>query len=141
MIKILAVILAVVFSAIALLHLYWALGGSTSGMAAVPTVGGRQTFTPSAFGTVMVAAAFVMAALVVLGQVSFLGAFIPHWIFRVGTFCIAVIFLARAIGEFRLVGFFKQASDSSFAYWDNWFYSPLCLAIAVIAFVIAIKES
>ncbi|HEV7643291.1 MAG TPA: DUF3995 domain-containing protein [Pyrinomonadaceae bacterium] len=141
MIKILAILLAVIFTSIALLHLYWALGGSTSGMAAVPTVGGRQTFTPSAFGTVMVAVAFVLATLVVLGQAGFLGAFIPHWIFRVGTFGIAIIFLARAIGEFKLVGFFKQASDSSFAYWDTWFYSPLCLAVAIIAFIVAFKDS
>ncbi len=141
MVKILAIILAVIFAAIALLHFYWALGGSTSGMAAIPTVGGRQAFTPSAFATVMVAVAFVLAILVVLGQAGFLGAFIPHWIFRVGTFGIAIIFLARAIGEFKLVGFFKQASDSSFAYWDTWFYSPLCLAIALIAFIVAIKDS
>jgi hypothetical protein len=141
MIKAFAILLAVIFTAIALLHLYWALGGSTSGMAAIPTVGGKQAFTPSAFSTVMVAAAFVMATLVVLGQVGFLGQFIPHWIFRVGTSGIAVIFLARAIGEFKLVGFFKQASDSSFAYWDTWFYSPLCLFVAVIAFIVAFRDA
>jgi len=144
MIKTLGILLAVIFAAIALLHLYWALGGSTSGMAAIPTVGGKQAFTPSAFSTVTVAVAFVLAALVVLGQtglLGLLGAFIPHWIFRVGTFGIAVIFLARAVGELKLVGFFKQASDSSFAYWDTWFYSPLCLAIAVIAFIVAFRDA
>lgn len=140
MIKAFAILLAAIFTAIALLHLYWALGGSTSGMAAIPTVGGKQAFTPSAFSTVLVAVAFVMATLAVLGQAGFLGQFIPHWIFRVGTFGIAIIFLARAIGEFKLVGFFKQASDSSFAYWDTWFYSPLCLAIFFLAFVVAFKD-
>jgi hypothetical protein len=147
MIKTLAILLAVIFAAVALLHFYWALGGSTSDMAAIPTVGGKQAFTPSAFATVMVAVASIMAALVVLGQTGFLdftglrSKFIPHWIFRVGTFGISFIFLARAIGEFKLVGFFKQIADTSFARWDTWLYSPLCLAVAVIAFIVAFKDS
>jgi len=137
MIKTLGVLLAVIFAAIALLHFYWALGGSTSGMAAIPTVAGKQAFTPSAFSTVMVAAAFIAAMLVVLGQAGFLGAFIPHWIFRIGTFGISVIFLLRAIGEFRLVGFFKTLTGTPFAFWDTWLYSPLCLVIAGVAFIVA----
>lgn len=139
MIRTLGILLAVIFAAIALLHIYWALGGSASGMAAIPTVGGKPSFTPSAFGTAMVAAAFVMAMLVVLGQVGFLGAVIPHWIFRVGTFGISVIFLLRAIGEFRLVGFFKTLTGTPFASMDTWVYSPLCLGIAIIAFIVAFK--
>ncbi len=140
MIRTLGILLAIIFAAIALLHIYWALGGSTSDMAAIPTVGGKQAFAPSAFATAMVAAAFVMAMLVVLGQIGFLGEFIPHWIFRVGTFGISVIFLLRAIGEFRLVGFFKTLTGTPFAYWDTWLYSPLCLGIAIIAFIVAFKE-
>ena len=88
----------------------------------------------------MVAVAFIAALLVVLGQIRFLGEFVPHWIFRVGTFGIAVIFLLRAVGEFKLVGFFKTLTGTPFAFWDTWLYSPLCLAIAVIAFVIAYKD-
>jgi hypothetical protein len=141
MIKTLGILLAIIFAAIALLHIYWALGGSASGMAAIPTVGGKQAFTPSAFATAMVAAAFIMAALVVLGQTGFLGEFIPHWLFRAGTFGISLIFLLRAVGEFRLVGFFKTLTGTPFAYWDTWLYSPLCLVIAVTAFVIALKKA
>lgn len=138
MIKTLGILLAIIFAAIALLHFYWALGGSPSGMAAIPTVGGKQAFSPSAFATAMVAFAFIAAVLVVLGKIGFLGEFIPHWVFRAGTFGISIIFLLRAIGEFRLVGFFKTVADTRFAFYDTWIYSPLCLAIAVLAFVVAL---
>ena len=140
MIKTLSILLAIVFAAIALLHFYWALGGSAASMAAIPTVGGKQAFTPSAFATVMVALAFVAAMLVALGQVGFLGEMVPHWIFRTGLFVISVMFLLRAIGEFRLVGFFKTFTGTPFATMDTWVYSPLCLAIAVIAFIVALKD-
>jgi hypothetical protein len=141
MIKTLGILLAIIFAAIALPHFYWALGGSTSSMAAIPTVNGKQAFTPSAFATVMVALAFVAAVLVALGQIGFLGTLIPHWIFRAGLFVISVMFLLRAIGEFRLVGFFKTLTGTPFATMDTWVYSPLCLAIAVIAFIVALKDA
>ena len=38
---------------------------------------------------------------------------------------------ARAIGEFRYVGFFKRVVGSRFATLDTFVYSPLCLALAI----------
>jgi Protein of unknown function (DUF3995) len=141
MVKTLGILLAIIFAAIALLHIYWALGGSTSNISAIPTVAGKQAFTPSALGTLMVAAAFVLAIFVVFGQLGFLGELIPHWIFRVGVFGISAIFLLRAVGEFRLVGFFKSVTGTPFAAMDTWVFSPLCLAIAVMAFIVAFKDN
>jgi len=141
MIKILGILLAVIFAGIALLHFYWAFGGSTSGMAAVPTVEGKHVFTPSTFSTVMVALAFVAAVLVVVGQFGYLRDLVPHWIFRPGLYVISVLFFLRAIGEFRLVGFFKSVTGTPFASMDTWIFSPLCLFIAVSAFIIAFRES
>lgn len=140
MTKILGILLAVIFAAIALLHFYWALGGSASGISAIPTVEGKQAFTPSAFGTVLVAFAFVAAVLVVAGQFGYLGGLVPQWIYRTGLFVISVLFLLRAIGEFRLVGFFKSVTGTPFASMDTWVFSPLCLFIAVSAFIIAYNE-
>lgn len=54
---------------------------------------------------------------------------------------IAGIFFLRAVGEFKLVGFFKRASDTPFAYWDTWLFSPLCLVIAIIAFALVYSEA
>jgi Protein of unknown function (DUF3995) len=58
---------------------------------------------------------------------------------RVGewsVWAIAAIFLLRAIGDFRYVGFFKKERGSKFAKMDTKFYSPLCLLIGGLALVL-----
>jgi hypothetical protein len=44
--------------------------------------------------------------------------------------------LARAVGDFRYVGFFKRVRDSRFATLDTRVYSPLCFVLAAgVAFI------
>lgn len=138
--NILGILLAAIFAILSLFHVYWAAGGRFGGAVAVPTVGGSRSFSPSPFGTVLVAAALFIAMLTVLGQINFLGERIPRWIFRWATFGIAALFLLRAIGDFKLVGFFKQVNDTGFAFWDTYLFSPLCLFIAVAAFLISYEK-
>ncbi|HEV2914928.1 MAG TPA: DUF3995 domain-containing protein [Pyrinomonadaceae bacterium] len=135
------VLLAAVFVTLALLHVYWAAGGRFASGVTVPTVSGKRFFNPSPAGTILVAAAFLVAIFVILGRLGIVGKALPAWIFRLGTLGIAIIFFLRAVGEFRLVGFFKQVRDTPFAHWDTWLFSPLCLVIAIIAFMLAYKEA
>lgn len=146
MIRVSGVLLAVIFALISLFHLYWAAGGELGRAVVVPTVaspgrGGARVFKPSAGGTILVAFAFLVAVGVILGRLGFLGDIVPHRIFRWGTWAIALVFFLRAVGEFRLVGFFKQVRDTPFAYWDTWLFSPLCLLIAIMAFTLAYREA
>ncbi|HEV7891924.1 MAG TPA: DUF3995 domain-containing protein [Pyrinomonadaceae bacterium] len=146
MIRILGILLAVIFAVISLFHFYWAAGGTFGRSVAVPTVavpsrGDVRVFKPSVGGTILVAVAFLLAIAVILGQLGFLGEAVPHRVFRWGTWAIALIFFLRAVGEFRLVGFFKRVSDTPFALWDTWLFSPLCLVIAVAAFMLAYAEA
>lgn len=141
MIRILGILIAVVFAVISFFHLYWAAGGKVGISAAIPTVGGERSFNPSPFATVLVATAFFVALLVILGQIGLLGEMIPKWIFRWATFGIAALFLLRAIGDFNLAGFFKQVNDTDFAFWDTFLFSPLCLFIAVAAFFIGYSDT
>jgi hypothetical protein len=136
------ILLATIFAALSLLHVYWAAGGRVARGVAIPTlsVSGKRALNPSPAGTVLVAAALLVAMLIILGRLGMAGAKIPGWIFRWGTWGIAVVFFLRAIGEFKLVGFFKRVSDTPFARWDTWLFSPLCLLIAVIAFMLAYTE-
>lgn len=135
------ILLAAVFAVLSLLHIYWALGGRLASGVAVPVVEGERTFNPSLLGTMLVAIALLIAMFTIIGQLGLLGAAIPKWIFRWGTCGIALIFFLRAIGEFKLVGFFKQATNTPFAQWDTWLFSPLCLVIAVTAFALVYSEA
>ena len=86
------------------------------------------------------AAALFIAALVIASTIGWLGAIVPPGISRALTFAISFVFLLRAIGDFRHVGFFRRGSETAFAYWDAWLYSPLCLFIALSAFFIAWRQ-
>jgi hypothetical protein len=141
MIRMLGILVAVTFGVLSLFHLYWASGGKFGDGATVPTVGETRAFNPSPPGTVLVATALLLAMLIILGQLGLLGKLIPKWVFRWGTGGIALIFFLRAIGDFKLIGFFKRASDTPFAHWDTWLFSPLCLVIAITAFVLVYCET
>src|SRR4051812_32737606 len=139
--KRIAIFLVITFAALGLLHIYWAFGGRSAIAAVVPSVAGRPVFRPSFSSTLLVAGALFAAAVVISGAIGWLGNRVPASVFRLLTFAISLVFLLRAIGDFRYVGFFKAGSHSTFAFWDRWLYSPLCLLIALSAFVVARRTS
>jgi hypothetical protein len=141
MIRILGILLAGIFAILSFFHLYWAAGGRFGIGTAIPTVGGKRLLTPSPFVTILVAAALFAAMLVVLGRLRIWGAFVPSWIFYLGTWVISLLFLLRTIGDFRYVGFFKSVTDTNFARWDTILFSPLCLFIGIVAFLISYYEA
>jgi hypothetical protein len=141
MIRILGILLAVIFAILGFFHLYWAAGGRFGGSMAIPTVGGERLLNPTPFWTILVAAALFAAMLVVLGRLKMWGAFVPSWIFYSGTWVISLLFLLRTIGDFRYVGFFKSVTDTNFARWDTILFSPLCLFIGIVAFLISYYEA
>nr|WP_254844256.1 DUF3995 domain-containing protein [Leptospira santarosai] len=51
---------------------------------------------------------------------------------------LSAMFLFRAIGDFRLVGFFKKIRGTKFAKNDTAFFSPLCLLLSILLFVSAL---
>ena len=128
--------LVTIFAVIALVHVYWALGGQWAAVAAVPqvpvqglVVTVRPAFKPSGWITLLVAAALLMIAGLVCMRVGWGMAAVHHpallWVIS----AIALLMFARAIGDSNLVGFFKEVKDSRFARLDTWVYSPLCLML------------
>lgn len=138
--NILGILLAAIFAMLSLLHIYWAFGGLSGGSVAIPSVDSKPLFVPSMSSTLAVAFALFSGMMTILGQIGWLGELIPKWIFRWATLVISILFFLRSIGEFKYVGFFKQASDSGFAYWDTVLFSPLCLLIAIVAFLISYRK-
>ncbi len=132
---ILAIVLIVILALLAFLHLYWAFGGRWGSSAVIPTIpsaSSKPLFQPGMSATLVVAVALLFAATLVVGRVGWVG-FLPMWMTAWGVWGIAAVFLLRAIGEFRYVGFFKRVNGTAFARLDTLIYSPLCLLMAVLA--------
>ena len=136
--NVLATCVATVFAALAVLHLWWARGLSI-GASAVPEVDGRPLFRPGPVGCIAVAALLAWSGWIVLERAGLLGPHMPGWMVRAGAWVIALVLLARAIGEFRYVGFFKRVTGTAFATNDTRYYSPLALLLGVASAVIAAR--
>jgi hypothetical protein len=131
-IALLTLILATVFALLGAIHVYWAMGPrGTEGSSAVPQVDGVAAFQPTVAGTFAVAAALFFAAGLVATTGGLLPIPMPRIILLIGCVGLGVILVGRAIGDFRLVGFFKRVTGSAFARRDTLAYSPLCLGLGV----------
>lgn len=128
--------LIAVFSGLSLMHVYWLGGGCVGRLAAIPEIDGKPLFQPSALATLMVAIGLALCALVIAATAGVLTLPLSHTVFSWVTRALAVVLLVRAIGDFRLVGFFKRIRHTSFARLDTVVYSPLCLALAIGSAVI-----
>lgn len=132
---------AAAFAGLAVLHFYWAIGGTIGSRAAVPELGNVPAFHPSAAATVAVAIALIAAAITVAAAGGVIPSAVPRWMPISGALVLAIVLLARAVGDFRLVGFFKSQKESRFAELDTVLYSPACvlLSLAIIT-IIALQE-
>jgi hypothetical protein len=135
--NLLAIVIVAVFIVLALAHVYWAFGGRIAWLAVVPEVGGRPTFTPSAAATFLVAVALLACAGLVAGTAGILAVPVSHGVLTWLVFALALALLLRAMGDFRLFGFFKRVRGTSFARWDTIVYSPLCLLLSLGVFIVA----
>jgi hypothetical protein len=135
--RLLAQVITVVISLLGVIHLYWAFGSPHSYAATIPEIEGRRAFSPSRCATIAVALALFIAATLVAISGRLLEDPFPSAFVRVPTILLGVLLVARAIGDFRLLGFFKQKNTSRFARLDTMLYSPLCLALGVgVLFVV-----
>ena len=133
MIIILTRILTTIFSVLAIIHFYWALGGQFGFENALPTnEQGIKILNPKSMDTAMAGIVFLIFGLLYLFSLNALKNKILIIIQNIGLWVIPIIFLTRAIGDFKYLGFFKQIDRTAFADMDTKFYSPLCLIIALI---------
>jgi uncharacterized membrane protein YtjA (UPF0391 family) len=122
--------LSLIFLVLALIHVYWAFGGLEGSLSAVPSIDGKPTFRPTPLATMLVAAVLALIALLIASVSGFVALPMPHSLLTWGTYAVAAGLLMRAIGDFRLVGFFKRVKGSRFAELDTKYFSPLCLALS-----------
>jgi hypothetical protein len=137
---VLASIVSLAFVALALWHFRMALGPAKGSSAAVPSESGKPLFVPSvratlAVGLVLLAFAFLVAATGGLIEVG-----LPVRVLSWSCDALALGLLARAVGEFKYVGFFKRVRGSRFARLDTLLYSPLCLLLALGVTLVARRD-
>lgn len=114
------------------IHLYWLFGGRRGFAIAVPTRGGvtkQPFFRPRRFEIAAVILIFWAAAALLLMFVEVIPTIGPAWLPSFAGWSLAVVLLLRAIGEFRVIGFFKSIRNTPFARMDTLIYSPLCLSL------------
>lgn len=137
MVELLAAAVVLVLVILAGFHAYWALAGGSGNLPVIPEVDGVAVFRPGAAATWTVAALLLVAALIV-GQHGGIGpAFVPARLAHWGTYAVALAFLARAIGDFRFVGFTKRVRGTRFSDLDTRLLSPLCACIGAASAAIA----
>jgi len=140
MIAAIGVLEALVLAAVGALHFYWAAGGQRARLAAVPEMEGRPVISPGPLGCVAVGVSlFFAAALVCWAAGVGLPPGIPKGAARVGTSILAAVFIVRAVGDRKYVGFFKRVRDTEFARRDSRIYSPLCLLLGLGAAAIVVS--
>jgi len=137
MVTLVAALVAIVFGLISLLHIGWATGLGPGRWQAIPERDGAPLFRPGPLATLGVAALLFLAALLVTQRAGLGRALLPPAIVGPGCWAVAVALVARSIGEFRYVGFFKRVSDTPFARMDSRLYSPLALLLGLGAGLVA----
>ncbi len=127
-----------IFLGLSAIHIYWAMGGRWAFDTALPTKpDGQFLFKPSALSTLLVAIGLFMFALITLGNYGLFDHWIDRKYIQFGMWTISFVFVLRAIGDFKFTGFTKKNKHTQFADRDTKIYSPLCLGVAVISFLIA----
>jgi hypothetical protein len=129
----------IVFFFLSALHFYWALGGRWAIDSVLPEKqDGKILFTPGALASAVVATGLLIFGVITATHYSFLNQYANNTIIDSSTWFIAIIFLLRAIGDFKFVGFFKKVKNTRFANNDTRWFAPLCVLLSLFSFLLAV---
>ncbi len=119
---------AVALTMAAALHIYWAAGGSLLADAAVPTdQTGETTFSPGPLVTLAVAG--LLIAFTVMISITALTD--EPWPLRWLVLAGVAVLGARAVGDGRHAGFTKKHRESTFGEYDDRYFTPLVVFLAI----------
>lgn len=137
MLVIVSLILLAIFTFIAAIHFYWAFGGEWGLQSAIPSKSREEKFRPPPiFATIFVGLGLLFFAFVYLVKSTLISSDLAARVVFYMQWVIPVLFLIRAIGDFKYVGFFKRVTDTDFAVADNKWFTPLCLLIAALGMLV-----
>lgn len=136
-----SILLFLIFLFLSSIHVYWGFGGKWGKDAAIPAKeNNSKVISPGPLPTFIVALGLLAFGVFILIKSKFLNVPISHLIEKPGLWFIAILFLLRAIGEFKYVGIFKKIRHTEFAQNDTKYYTPLCLVIAILTIVLELNN-
>lgn len=131
------VIISLIFFTLGILHFNWLFGGTFGLEASLPTdEKGKRVLNPKKIDTIIVGLALITFGIFYLVKGQLINFQLPEIVLSYGSWIIPSIFLVRAIGEFKYVGFFKKIKNTTFAKADTKLFSPLCLIISMLGFLL-----
>ncbi|WKN30322.1 DUF3995 domain-containing protein [Porifericola rhodea] len=134
---ILSVILISIFAGLAILHFYWAGGGQFGFNNVLPAnEEGVPVLSPTKTDSILVGTLLLSCGLFYVFSLNSLRSKFFISLRNIGLWVIPMVFVLRALGDFKYVGFFKQIRSTEFASLDTIFYSPLCMLVALIGFIL-----
>ena len=132
-----AAILSLIFLLLAGLHIYWGFGGKSGTAATIPTKeNNKPVITPGPIACFVVGISLLSFGILVLIKADIILFALAGWLLNYGLWVIAAIFLLRAIGDFKYVGFFKKVKATRFGEMDSKYYSPLCLVVGGLCVIL-----
>ncbi|WP_343617713.1 DUF3995 domain-containing protein [Flavobacterium sp.] len=133
MATIIAVLLFLVFLFLSLLYFYWAFGGKWGTEGVYPTPDAQTPpRNPGIRSTLIVAFGLFGFSIFYLIKVNIIFIELPLWLEKYGLWILAAIFMVRAIGDFKYLGFFKKIKNTKFGQNDTRYFAPLCFLIGVL---------
>ncbi len=115
---------SVILILVAVLHVYWACGGPALADSAYPT---ERMQAPGPAATLAVAALLTLYAGLVAAHSLEVGPHVVRW----GVIAGVTILTLRAVGDGKYIGFSKQVRESKFGQFDDAYFTPLVVALAI----------
>lgn len=137
----LSILLGIILIGLGLIHFNWVIGGKFGFSESLPTKeSGERVLNPKKIDSAIVGIGLTIFGIFYVLKSGLIEYSLPAWIIKYGSWIIPIIFLLRAIGEFRYVGFFKSIKKTEFGKLDTKLFSPLCLAIGILGIIIHIVK-
>lgn len=134
-----SLLLSIVLISLGSIHFNWVLGGTFGFSESLPTnEKGERVLHPKKIDSAVVGLGLTLFGIFYLFQSGIIAFNLPLWILKYAGWIIPTIFIIRAIGDFKYIGFFKKIQNTTFGKLDSKFYSPLCLCIGITGIFIQI---
>ena len=136
-ITVVSTILFIIFTSLSFIHFYWLFGGKWGLGKVIPTKDNQtDSLSIPKFATLIVALVLLLFGIIYLVKSRLINVPIPNLVTTYGYWIIPSIFILRAIGDFKYVGFFKKIKNTEFAKADSKWFAPLCFTIGLFGILL-----